>query len=121
VFASLALTLAAVGIYGVHSYVVSERQREIGIRMAIGAARGQVLGLVLWGGLKMAAVGLALGVAGALLTTRLMASLLHDVTPFDLTAFAGAAGSLLLVSAVACLLPAFKATRVDPVRALRAE
>jgi putative ABC transport system permease protein len=121
VFASLALALAAVGIYGVLSYVVSERRREIGIRMAIGAARPQVLGLVLWGGLKLAAIGLAIGVGAALLTTQLMASLLHGVTPFDLPAFAGAAGSLLLVSAVACLLPAFKATRVDPVRALRAD
>jgi putative ABC transport system permease protein len=119
VFASLALALAAVGIYGVLSYVVSERHREIGIRMAVGAGQSQVLGLVLWGGLRLAAVGLALGVLGALLTTRLMASLLHGVTPFDLPAFAGAAGSLLVVSAVACLVPAFRATRVDPVRALR--
>ena len=121
VFAALALALAAVGIYGVLSYVVSERRREIGIRMAIGAGRPQVLGLVLRGGLKLAAAGLALGVAGALLATRLMASLLHGVTPFDPVAFAGAAGALLLVSAAACLLPALRATRVNPVSALRAQ
>jgi ABC-type antimicrobial peptide transport system permease subunit len=103
------------------SYVVSERRREIGIRMAIGAGRPQVLRLVLVGGLRLAALGLVLGVAGAALATRLMASLLHGVTPFDPAAFAGAAGSLLLVSAAACLLPALRATRVNPVSALRAE
>jgi putative ABC transport system permease protein len=119
VFAALALALAAVGIYGVLSYVVSERQREIGIRMAVGAGQPQVLGLVLWGGLKLSVLGLAIGVAGALLTTRLMATLLHGVTPFDLPAFAGAAGALLVVASAACLLPALRATRVDPVRALR--
>ena len=119
VFAALALALAAVGIYGVLAYVVSERQREIGIRMAIGAGREQVLGLVLWGGLRLTAIGLVIGVAGALVTTRLMATLLYGVTPFDLAAFAGAAGALVVVAAGACLVPAFRATRVNPVTALR--
>jgi predicted permease len=118
-FAALALALAAVGIYGVLSYVVSERQREIGIRIAIGADRRQVLGLVLWGGIKLSVAGLALGLAGALGTTRLMESLLFGVTPFDPPAFAAAGLALLAVSAGACLLPALRATRVSPVRALR--
>jgi ABC-type antimicrobial peptide transport system permease subunit len=120
VFATLALALAAVGIYGVLSYVVSERQREIGIRMAIGAGQGQVLGLVLWGGLKLTALGLVIGIGGALAATQLMASLLHGVTPFDLPAFAGASGALFVVAATACLLPAIRATRVSPVKVLRA-
>jgi putative ABC transport system permease protein len=120
-FAILALALAAVGIYGVLSYVVSERRREIGIRIAIGADRRRVLGLVMTGGLKLAVAGVALGVGGALLTTRVMAALLHGVTPFDAVAFAWAAAALLAVSAVACLIPALRATRLDPVLALRAE
>ncbi len=121
VFAALALALAAVGIYGVLSYVVSERQREIGIRMAVGADRSQVLALVMWGGVKLSVVGLVFGLAGALATTRLMASLLYGVTPFDPATFAAAALSLLAVSAGACLLPARRATRVSPARALRAD
>jgi predicted permease len=120
-FAALALALAAVGIYGVLSYVVSERQREIGIRIAIGADPRQVLGLVLWGGLRLSAAGLALGLIGAMATTGLMASLLYGVTPFDLPAFAAAGLALLVVSAGACLLPALRATRISPVRALRAD
>jgi ABC-type antimicrobial peptide transport system permease subunit len=103
------------------SYVVSERQREIGIRIAIGADPRQVLGLVLWGGLRLSAAGLALGLIGAMATTGLMASLLYGVTPFDLPAFAAAGLALLVVSAGACLLPALRATRISPVRALRAD
>jgi ABC-type antimicrobial peptide transport system permease subunit len=103
------------------AYVVSQRQREIGIRMAVGAGRWQVLELVLWGGLRLSIVGLAVGLAGALALTRLMATLLYGVTPFDAMTFVSAGGLLLVVATAACLLPAYRATRVNPVRALRAE
>ncbi len=118
-FAALALALAAVGIYGVLSSVVRARQREIGIRMAIGADRMSVLGLVLAGGLKLSALGLALGLAGAFATTSLMETLLHGVTPFDPVAFAGAGTALLTVAAGACLVPAVRATRVSLTTALK--
>jgi len=121
VFASVALVLAAIGIYGVLSYVVREREREIGIRLAIGADRHRVLGLVLWGGLRLVAVGLALGMAGAAVTTRVMATLLHGVTPFDPATFAIAGGLLVAVACTACVIPARRATRVNPVAALRAD
>jgi ABC-type antimicrobial peptide transport system permease subunit len=89
--------------------------------MAVGAGRRQVLELVLWGGLRLSIVGLAVGLAGALALTRLMATLLYGVTPFDALTFASAGGLLLVVATAACLLPAYRATRVNPVRALRAE
>jgi len=120
-FASLAVALAAVGIYGVLSYVVSQRRQEIGIRVAIGAGSRHVLGLVLRSGLALTTGGIAIGLGLAALTTRVMASQLHDVTPLDPITFAAVAGILLLVSVGACLLPAARAVRVSPVSALKVE
>jgi len=119
VFAALALTLAAVGTYGVMSYSVAERQRELGIRLAIGAAPGRLLRQVLREGLGLAAAGLALGVGGALLVTRLLASLLYGVSSTDPASFILAPLILTLVAAAACYLPARRATRVDPATVLR--
>ena len=121
VFAGLALVLAAVGTYGVLSYLVTERQREIGIRMALGADRTSVLSLVLRQGLSTAVIGLVIGVAGALGLTRLARSLLFEVQPTDPLTFGTVAGVITLVALVACVVPARRATRVDPMVALREE
>ena len=121
IFAGLALVLAAVGTYGVLSYLVTERQREIGIRMALGADRLRVLSLVLRQGLSTTVIGLVLGVGGALGLTRLARSLLFEVKPTDPLTFAAVAGVITLVALVACLVPARRATRVDPIVALREE
>ncbi len=121
VFALLALTLSVIGIYGVLSYVVSRRTREIGIRLAIGAGRGQVLRMVLRNGLALSLTGVVLGLAAAALVTRLIAGLLHGVTPGDPITFAGVGLGLAAVAALASLVPAIRATRVDPVVALKAE
>ena len=121
VFAALALALSAIGIYGVLSYVVSRRTREIGIRLAIGASRGQVLRMVLRNGLILSLTGIALGIAAAALTTRLMSTLLHGVTPGDPATFAAVGIGLSAVAALASLIPAWRATRVDPVVALKTE
>ncbi len=120
-FAALALVLAAVGIYGVLSYLVSVRAREIGLRMAMGAGRGEVLRLILGRGILLAAAGIALGVGAAFGLTRLMASLLHEVRASDPTTFVTVPAVLILVALAASYLPARRATRVDPVVALRAE
>ena len=121
VFAVLALVLSAIGIYGVLSYVVSRRTREIGIRVAIGAGRGQVLRLVLGSGVGLALVGIVLGLAAAASLSRLMTTLLHDVQPGDPATYAAVAAALTVVAIAASLIPAWRATRVDPVRALKAE
>ena len=120
-FAGLALVLAAVGIYGVISYSVSERTHEIGIRMALGAARRTVMRMVLRQALTLAAVGVAAGAAGAWLLTRLMTTLLFGVMPSDPFTFAAVSLLLTLVAAIAACVPGIRATRVDPVVALRAE
>jgi putative ABC transport system permease protein len=120
-FAAIALTLAAVGIYGVLAYVVSQRTREIGIRLAIGAGRSQVLGMILRQGLALAAIGVAAGLLGAFALTRLMERLLYNVRPTDPTTFAAVAAVLLLIALAASLLPARRATRVSPITALRAD
>ena len=121
VFAGVALVLAAVGLYGVMSYAVSWRTHEIGIRMALGAGRTNVLSLVVREGMTMALLGLAIGLIGALTLSRLMRGLLYGVSPTDPLTFAGVSIVLMLVSVLACLIPARRATRVDPIVALRSD
>ena len=119
VFASLALVLAAVGVYGVFSYTVSQRTQEIGIRMALGAGRSTVMGMVLKQALLLAGAGILVGLAGAAALTRLMQKLLFDVTPWDPLTFGAVAVLLAAVAAVAAFVPGRRATRVDPLAALR--
>ena len=120
-FAALAALLAAVGIYGVLSYAVTQRTREIGIRMSLGASRRQVLGEVLGQGARLALAGLAAGVAGALAAGRVVASLLHEVKPGDLPVLLLTAGLLMAVALAASWLPARRAAKLDPMTALRYE
>ena len=120
-FAGTALLLAAIGLYGVIAFAVSQRTREIGIRMALGASRRSVLRLVLGSGMKLVGIGIAVGGAAALGLTRLLGRMLYDVEPTDPATFASVALLLLLVSLFASLLPARRAARVDPIVALRSE
>ena len=120
-FTGLALLLALVGIYGLLSYLVAQLSREIGIRMALGALKSDVLKMVLGQGLRLALMGLAIGIGGALALTRLLASLLFDVKPTDPLTFVGVSVILIAVALSACYIPARRATRVDPVVALRHE
>jgi predicted permease len=120
-FGLLGLALATVGLYGVIAYTVSQRTHEIGIRMALGAARGDVLRLVVGQGLRLTVVGLALGLAGALAATRLIAVLLYGISPTDAVTFAGVSAALLASAALACYLPARRAAATDPMVALRYE
>ena len=119
-FAAIALALAAVGIYGVLAYLVSQRTQEIGIRLAIGADRSQVLGMVLRQGLSLAAVGIVAGLVGAFALTRLMGSLLYEVRPNDPMTFVAVAAAVLLIALLASVLPAWRAIKVSPMIALRA-
>jgi putative ABC transport system permease protein len=121
IFGGLALFLAAIGVSGVLSYLVSRRRREIGIRVALGASRASVLGLVVRRGLVTAAWGIAAGVLGGIVLTRLMAGMLYGVAPRDPATFAIVAALLLLIALLASAVPAFRAARVDPLEALRAE
>jgi predicted permease len=120
-FALAALLLAALGVYGVVSYGVAQRTGEIGIRIALGADRGRVLRLVVGDGMRLALAGVAVGVAGAFLATRALASLLFHLSPTDPLTFAATAALLAAVAALASVVPAWRATRVDPMRALRTE
>lgn len=120
-FAALSLLLASVGLYGVLSYLASQRMTEIGVRMALGAQREQVLGLMLADGLRPAFFGLACGLAAAAMTVRLIRSVLYQTPPLDPLVFAAVAVTLLLVAVLACLAPAWRASRLDPMRALRTE
>ena len=120
-FGGLALILAAVGVYGVLSYSVNQQTHEIGIRMALGAQRGSVLTMVVGQGLKLAAAGLAVGFIGAWAAMRVLSSLLFDVSTHDPVTFGGVSLVLLTVAVLACFIPARRATRVDPIIALRYE
>jgi putative ABC transport system permease protein len=120
-FAGLALALAAIGIYGVLACEVGRRTHEIGVRMALGARGGQVLRDVVGEGLTLVVAGLGLGLAGALAASRLLRSLLFGIDAYDPLTFAGAAVVLLGAGLLACLLPARRALRVDPLIALRQE
>ena len=120
-FATLALVLACVGLYGVISYAVVQRTHEIGVRMALGAQPRDVLSLVIRQGMVLTLAGLVLGVLGGLAVTRVMTDLLFGVTPRDAVTFMSVGGLLLVVSFLACYVPARRATKVDPLIALRYE
>ncbi len=121
IFAASSLLLAAVGLFGVLSYIVAQRTTEIGIRIALGAQRDQVLRLMLGDGLRPAIYGLVLGLAASTGAVRLIASMLYGTRPLDPAIFAAVAVMLLVVAALACLLPAWRASRIDPMQALRTE
>jgi len=121
VLGGLALLLAAIGLYAVMSYAVSQSTRELGLRMALGARAPDLLRLVMSRGLALTASGLLFGAAAALPLTRLLGTYLYHVSPHDPLAFATAFGVMLVTAVVACLLPAWRATRTEPMRALREE
>jgi len=121
IFALIALVLAAVGLYAVTAYAVTQRTQEIGVRMALGAQRRHVVRMVLWQGIAIASAGIVLGTAAALALTRVLASLLYEVTPTDPATFASVAGLLVVTALAACGIPALKAALVDPIVALRCE
>jgi putative ABC transport system permease protein len=119
VFAGLSLLLAAVGLFGVLSYIVAQRTSEIGIRIALGARRRQVLRKVLLDGLRPALLGLGMGLAASVAAARGIGSMLYGTKPLDAGVFAAVSAALLAVAVLACLVPAWRASRLDPVRALR--
>jgi predicted permease len=121
VFAGLALVLSAVGLYSVLAFAVSQRRVEIGIRMALGAKRAQVVRLVMQGGFQLVAVGLVAGLAGAAGAARLIRTLLFNVQPLDPLVYGGVTLLFTVVAALACLLPSLRASRIDPLLALRAD
>jgi putative ABC transport system permease protein len=120
-FAGIALLLAAIGLYGLLSYAVAQRTRDIGLRMALGAGRSRVLAAVLRQGLELVGIGLAVGLAGAALLTRVTERLLYGVKPGDVVTYAAVAVVLAATGALVCYVPALRATRIDPAVALRGE
>ena len=120
-FGVFALVLAVVGVYGVLSFSVSQRTQEFGVRLALGAEPGDVRRMMIGQGLRLAGIGIAIGIAGAAGVTRLIRSLLYDVTPTDPLSFAAVVALMLAVAATAAYLPARRATNVDPMTALRAD
>jgi putative ABC transport system permease protein len=120
-FATLSLLLAAVGLFGVMSYIAGQRTTEIGIRIALGAKREHVMRKMLMDGMWPAVLGLVVGLAASLEVSRLMRDLLYEIKPLDPEVFAAVAATLLAVAAFACFVPARRASRLDPMQALRAE
>jgi len=121
IFAGLALALAAIGTYGILSYSVTERTKEIGIHMALGATRGSVLGMILGQGMRLTTVGLLAGLASSFALTRLLQAQLFNVKPTDPATLTAVAAFIAMVALVACYVPAQRATRVDPIVTLRDE
>jgi len=113
--------LTAIGLYGVLAYNVTQRSREMGIRMALGARRWDVLSLVIGYGIRLTVPGVAIGLVAALALTRVMGSLLYEVKPSDPITYVGVSALLIVVAFLACWLPALRATRVDPIQSLRYE
>lgn len=120
-FAAVALILAAVGLYGVLSYNVTQRRRELGVRAALGATRGNLVGMVVRDGMTFIVAGLLLGIAGAAFLTELMSSLLFGISPLDSVSFGIAPAVLLGIALLACALPARRAASADPAEALRCD
>jgi putative ABC transport system permease protein len=120
-FAAVAMLLAAMGLHGSLAHAVRRRQRELGVRIALGADRGSVLRMVLAQGLRVSVVGLVIGIVGTLAMSRVLAAFLYNMEPYDPLTLGGVSVVLLLVSAIACLAPARRATGVDPVKVLGAE
>jgi ABC-type antimicrobial peptide transport system permease subunit len=121
VFAATALVLAATGLYAVIAYLVTQRTREIGVRLALGAQRSDVLSLILGSGIRLLGAGLVFGIAGAFLTSRTLSTLLFGISPTDPMTYAAVSLLLALIAVIASYLPARRAMKVDPIIALRAE
>ena len=119
IFGAIALFLAAIGLYAVMSYSVSQSTRELGLRVALGASVKDLLGMVMFHGVRLTAIGIAIGMISAVILTRLMGNLLYHVSPRDPLAFASALAVITIVSLAACFFPAWRATRIDPTEALR--
>jgi ABC-type antimicrobial peptide transport system permease subunit len=120
-FAGIALILAAIGLYGVLAFFVSQRTRELGIRMALGASNARVIAEVAGKGAALAGIGIGLGLVGGSVVARLLSSLLFDITPYDPVTYVSVAAFLTIVAIAACVLPARRASRIEPVTALKNE